>query len=1109
MNAFSSKANEKLRQFFAVALALAMTVVLSGIATVISANAADLPEGSLIKTADAPEVYIINDKANGQYKGWKRHIFNPEVFNMYGQFGWDDINIVPQSTLDMYKTSDLYRSDVDTRVYALEEQGSSAIKRHIQDEAAFAANGYSWDQIFTVNEKEVNYYATGPVITASTPSNPSTPPVVTGGVTVALASDSPASGAVVAGQGLANLAKYTFTNGSSSDVKVTGIVLNRTGISVDTTLSSVYLFNGNTRLTDSASVSAGKITFNNASGILTIPANSSVTVDVKSNIAASTAGQIVGVALASVTSDTTVAASYPIAGSQFTVAASTLATAYWGSSNPTPSSNVSIDPQSDYKMWEQAVNIGTRDVILKSFRLREIGSINFSDLRNFNLYVDGTKVGSTVSSLDSDGYVVFDLSDNPVTLKTGSRTLKMTGDVIGGSDRNFSFSLREASDIDLVDSELNASVLSAVSSSATFTTKTTGTITVNSGTLTITKTTDSPSGNITLDGSGLTLAKFEFKAAGESMKVENLRVAIDDSANETAYTLRNGAIFANGVQIGSSASIAGASDQTLDYTEFALGSSLVVVPGSPVIVEIRADVYDDDGSNDVVAGTTIVGQLVAGSSNVQRLTSLGFIGSDAKDGNTLTVSTGSMSLSKYQAYADQSVVSPQTAYKLAEFRLTSTDTEAINLNTLTVAITSSTTDIAVDLSDIYVVYGSKTTSLKSTVAASNVWNISGTLASSDSMEIAVYANINSTALNTDYYTTKLTVAGTTVDSATSVTGGQTTGQTMTIADGSISSAVSASRPDSTLLVQSTTAKVASFKFTATNETYTITDLAVKVGSNDAASVIQSITLKDGNGTVLKSNVPLDGLVATSSSLSLTVPANQNVVVDAFLNLAAVGTGAATSGANVMVTLDGFKADNSNGVESADYTDRAGQAMYVYKTIPTISNVNLPSTILETGTKVIAKFAVSSDSQPITWKKITLNTTKTDGFTIATGSSMKLYDASTDIEVPATLTASNFASGDTSGTITFVLTNEQEVSGSKTYYVKTTIAGTVGSGDNISTNITRPSSYAASNTYAVVAATSASFVWSDQSLVGHSASTADWNNDSLLRNLPSDSQTLRY
>src|SRR3989344_413339 len=72
----------------------------------------------------------------------------------------------------------------------------------------------------------------------------------TGGPVVAmLSADTPASGTVVATQATADIAHFTFTGSGT----VTGVTLKRLGISGDSTLSNVYLFDGATRLTDAAS----------------------------------------------------------------------------------------------------------------------------------------------------------------------------------------------------------------------------------------------------------------------------------------------------------------------------------------------------------------------------------------------------------------------------------------------------------------------------------------------------------------------------------------------------------------------------------------------------------------------------------------------------------------------------------------------------------------------------------------------------------------------------------------------------------------------------------------------------------------------------------------
>ena len=104
-------------------------------------------------------MYIINDF------GFKRHIFNPAVFNMYGHFSWNSIKSVSQATHDLFKTSDIYRADVDPKVYSLEEVDEvkgKAIKHHLEMTAAqFIGKGYDWNQVFMVNKAERDYYETG------------------------------------------------------------------------------------------------------------------------------------------------------------------------------------------------------------------------------------------------------------------------------------------------------------------------------------------------------------------------------------------------------------------------------------------------------------------------------------------------------------------------------------------------------------------------------------------------------------------------------------------------------------------------------------------------------------------------------------------------------------------------------------------------------------------------------------------------------------------------------------------------------------------------------------------------------------------------------------
>ncbi|MEK7081232.1 MAG: peptidoglycan-binding domain-containing protein, partial [Patescibacteria group bacterium] len=68
----------------------------------------------------------------------------------------------------------------------------------------------------------------------------------TGPVSAALATDTPASGYIIANQATADLAHFTFSGTGT----LSTVVLQRTGVSDQNTLSNLYLYDGATRLTD-------------------------------------------------------------------------------------------------------------------------------------------------------------------------------------------------------------------------------------------------------------------------------------------------------------------------------------------------------------------------------------------------------------------------------------------------------------------------------------------------------------------------------------------------------------------------------------------------------------------------------------------------------------------------------------------------------------------------------------------------------------------------------------------------------------------------------------------------------------------------------------------
>lgn len=939
----------------------------------------------------------------------------------------------------------------------------------------------------------------------------------TGPVMAMLSTTNPASSTLVAGQATADLAHFTFSGTGT----VTNVTLKRIGVSSDSTPSNVYLFDGAMRLTDASSVSNnGMISFDIPAGIFMV--NGTKTISVKSDIASGTSGQTVGVMLQSfMTSGATAAVNANLSGNIHSIASATLATVAAGTVTP---SGATLNPGSGVTVWQSTLTVGNRDVWVKRFALRNVGSAPASAFQNFKLFVNGTQV-ATAAGMDAMGYVTFDLSTAPVSLMSGSRVVRVDADIVSGASRSVRFSLRQAADVDFVDSSFGVNVSPT---STPWVAGADSTISgASGGTLTIEKDITSPTGNVSEGTNDKTLGIFKVTAFGEPMKIENLR-ATYTSSDASVGTLRNGRILIGGVQYGSTASLAEDSQGT-PYTQYT--TNYTVYPGTPVMVELRADMYDNDGTDNLSNGDTIIGVIAAGSSNVMKVDSLGSVSSpsSAVSANTLTLADASATLTKNATYANQTVALPATNFKVGSWNLAGSSTEDILLSTLSFdvdEVTVSADDFnESDMTNMYVVVKNGGTTvaqpspLATVSAADNNFSINYTLMKNSTVTIELYANLGSTVTAAEKVKTDLTVTGTAMvsGSAVTATSADTEGQTLTAGTASITVSKDASSPVAAIAYDNQTVTTLALNFASLTASYDITDMTVTVGSS-ANTVINSVDLYDG-ATLVKSVSMTTSTTAVFNNILVNVPANTNTkVLTVKLQLGAVGVGAGTTGATITTSIaaatDIVYTNKSTGVSTSTTTEEAGtatgSAMYAYAATPTITNIALPSSTLSTGTQTVSKFKIDANGGTVGWKKIIFTVTRAIGGT-DTLSNTALYDYDTNTAIAGAVTYSGSveADGGTSGTIIFIATNEEQVSGTKTYVLKTDIAGTLATGNNINVSIAQPTAHAAPAAYATVAATTSSFSWTDRSATSHSATTLDWNNDNLVKNLPTDTQTLIY
>lgn len=861
-----------------------------------------------------------------------------------------------------------------------------------------------------------NSWLAGTVTPPGPTPTPTPTPVPTGaGLTVMLASDNPAAGSIVDLQGLAPLVKFTFVNGDNTEVKVTSFKVKRTGISADATLTNVYLFDGAKRLTDSASVASTMISFNETTGLFMVPAGGSKTITVMSDIDGAV-GETVSLQIVAAsdiaTNASSVKGSFPISGNSFTIASgSNLATIYMAdAAGTTTPSAADINPQNDYAIWYDNAVVGTRAVWLHRISFRVAGSVNRqSDIQNFRLLVSGVQQGAAVAKADANDYVTFDFSANPVNLETGTRQIKVLADIVGGSNKNVYLSLRTAADMTVVDSQINVNlILHRVDTTTSFTAEDSGTQTIGSGTLTTTKMTSSPAGDVVDAANNVTLAKYELKAAGEKVKIESMRISATVSDTGVGQ-LRNGAVYANGVQIGSTADIKEDSQAT-GYTTYNFGSSLIVEPGSPVTLEVRADIYDSgtlnsalaaDTDNDINAADTILIKIVGGDLNnafgVVSLVTVD-VPSASVSANTMTVRTGGLTLSKYTAYTNQSVVPPLTAYKVGHFTLKANTTEGVNINTIEANLDNVISSYG---SNLYVMFGDQTTTVKPTVTADNSWSVNYTLASGQTKDLTVWANISSAAGGTG--NVGVYVSGTTTDSATAVTAGVTgdqtdvAGQDIVFTTGSFTPSVDGTTPNASVVAGNQEVVAGKFKYTAVYADYTIKELRFTVNANTNAAnnsaAISTAVLKDGS-TVVAGPISYD---ATNSyfnftGLSVLVPKNSNKVLTLAFNLSnSISSSTSNSQVDVQPTQSYLKYIDGSGIETESTTTyNPNKEVYVHKTVPTFTEINVSNSTIQNNAavNVYSVKAAADAAGSVAIKQLKFALTWDD--TTASASTLQLY-----------------------------------------------------------------------------------------------------------------------
>lgn len=849
----------------------------------------------------------------------------------------------------------------------------------------------------------------------------------TGPVAVMLSAMQP-TGQLVAGQSGARLADLTFTGTGT----VTNLELQRIGVSTDSTLTNVYLYDGNTRITDAASVvTGGYIRFNAGSGLFAV--NGTRVITVRADLSSQAGGNAVGVKLNSVTAMGSSASTFTnVMGNILTIASNvTTATVNFNTLDTTART---VDAgTTNFNVWSGTANVGTRDVWFKAATYKFVGSAPVDSVANLSLYVDGAKVaGPAMVNAMNNNKVTFDFGSTPYQLRTGTHTIDLRGDIVKGSFRTMTFSIENVADLFLEDRDLTGVNISAKVNGGTLTNGTSayGQITVNKGSTVVNVDPNFVANKVTGGATNMTISSFTMKAYGEDVKVNDLSVTPTlPSATPYIGGLQNVGIYLNGGQIGSS------QNWTTGPLSYTLGSSLIIPAGQAVTLSVKADIKNATSSTSYISGT--VGATIGGSTNnAQGQSSNELFTTTTVAGNSLTISSGAGNFAKTSGFTDKTTAPNTTGVKIGSFTLQADSAEDTVVNGATVNLVFATST-ASNYSNLKVMVGNQTLGTPiGNVTASNVISFSDIVVLMNSTKtFDVYADIggvNSGAVTANLnLSTRGPVSGTTANlSATGVT---TTSITATLAAAvKVSSSAVAQ-----YVVGSSNMVIATFKLKTATGDANVRELRFNLTGTDT---VESVTVNGVTANFVGTVAKVTGLSIPVSTTGTDVPVT--VKYAGFKN--ATTNGALTAGnSSVAVSLAYVEATSGNGAVISDSTIVPSSTMKLYASKPIVTGMN-GSGSLSTSVMKIGEFVVTADANGgIAMATTSIVTSwSTSGTTTVTNAHIR--------ENGNTTALTNLQGSVTSGTaynLVFIAPYTLSAGQSKTFEVWGTIGNTGGFGQN--------------------------------------------------------------
>jgi len=877
----------------------------------LSVNAAvTINDGDIFRASNDYKVYIAKHVGAAKYKRW---FVGPQMFDFYKHLSFAVVKVVDPSVAASYTESKLVRVDGTQPVYYIGNAvaGASADKQWVISLDAFNAAGFNWDMVYVINPAEGGWYTTGANFGGAV--TPTTTP--TGGtVGVSLAGDNPAGAVVPSNSVYNNALKLTLVGGPA---QVTGVTLTKYGFMANTNITGVSVWDSAGKRHGAVATSLSsdnKVTIGFGSDPIALNGGTDSLL-VRVNLGAATSGTFYfGVSSAAdITTNGTVGGAFPLTGNLFSLTdgSTTIGNVKvegvtaGGKSVSTGDGNVDIgDTQKEVAKFRFTQDNGKEDIQVESLTMYVEGDITETkDVLNWQLY-DPANTVLAMANGPVDRYVTFKLA-TPYKIEKGlNRTLTVKVDIKDGASRWFRVQLQNDYDMLIKGVSTGAYMLPFETLAGDFNGIADGSsyFKMRSGSLTVTKASDSPSGNVAQGGSDVLLGKFNLRASGEDMEVRKLDVYVTPAVKALTgnIAVRSGDGSMTYVTIAAATS---SPVYTVDTaTRYDLSTYIQLQSNVDKVIAVYGSV-----PSDATVGDTYTAKIA--NFYVKRLSSIDYTNlpdtTTQYSGNALSVIGTDATVAKNTGIGDTTVPPGLSGAKIGSFVVQGGTAEDARISSIALAFTTDNYDATSIQNMLLKVGGVQQGSSIGTPSGSsnNTYSVSINVPKSTPVTIDVYADVKTGA----YGNLKLSVAddgvtliGLTTSNSILRPTDDTPLQIITFGAGNLTITKDSSSPTEQIMTPANGVLLGNWKFEAKNEdlnlkkvTFTakVADGTTDVAALTGAGNFGTLYLKDGSTTLATGMlVPASGVYSVAfSGFNVNILASNYKVLSLYSDLTPSGT----------------------------------------------------------------------------------------------------------------------------------------------------------------------------------------------------------------------------